>query len=265
MRRSTSRAGCAGSIPGYWCQEFYTNYANWHKEPEPDFIEQAIWMAIASGCRGLTFWQYKSERFGEESNGWGMREIDGSPTRRSERCDRIAGVLKELGADFAASRPARSKAAIWFDLRNDLLMRIEEMRSELNHIEEIRASTDYSCKQAAAADHTILRRLGVTADFVVSGDDLSGCRLLVADAGRAGRRSGGGVADRIRPGRRDAADRLPVRLPRRTHLGHAAAPRAGTGGPDRLSRNPPHRASGPEKSGISAGKTAPCRPPPAGR
>ncbi|WP_302452985.1 beta-galactosidase [Victivallis vadensis] len=168
--------------PGFWCQEFYTNYANWHKEPEPDFIEQAVWMAIASGCRGLTFWQYKSERFGEESNGWGMREIDGSPTRRSERCDRIAGVLKELGADFAASRPARSKAAIWFDLRNDLLMRIEEMRSELNHIEEIRASTDYSCKQAAAADHTILRRLGVTADFVVSGDDLSGCRLLVADA-----------------------------------------------------------------------------------
>ena len=99
-----------------------------------------------------------------------------------ETTDAHKGVLKELGADFAASRPARSKAAIWFDLRNDLLMRIEEMRSELNHIEEIRASTDYSCKQAAAADHTILRRLGVTADFVVSGDDLSGCRLLVADA-----------------------------------------------------------------------------------
>lgn len=166
----------------YWCQEFYTNYSNWCREADPDFIEQAIWMAVASGCRGLTFWQYRSERFGEESNGWGMREIDGSPTRRSESCDRVARELVRLGSDFAASSPVRSPVAIWFDVRNDLLMRIEEMHCDLSEIESVRGKTDYSYKNAVAGAHMLLRKLGYTADFVTRGDDLSGYRLLVVSS-----------------------------------------------------------------------------------
>lgn len=166
----------------YWCQEFYTNYSNWSREAEPEFIEQALWMAVASGCRGLTFWQYRSERFGEESNGWGMREIDGSPTRRSEVCDRVSNVLAELGSDFASSSPGRSQVAVWFDVDNDLLMRIQEMRCDLADIESVHGTNNYSYKNAVTGAHLLLRKLGYTADFAVRDDDLSGYRLLVVSA-----------------------------------------------------------------------------------
>ncbi len=166
----------------YWCQEFYTNYANWMREADPDFLEQAIWMAVASGCRGLTFWQYRSERFGEESNGWGMREIDGSSTRRSDRCDRVAKVLRKLGGEFAETEPVRSPVALWFQRRNDLLMRIEAMQSDLERIDEIRPTTSYPAKRALIGSHTLLRLLGYTADFAVAGDELDGVSLLVVNS-----------------------------------------------------------------------------------
>ena len=69
----------------FWCHEFYTNKGPWWRQAKPAFVEQAILMAIAGGCKGFTFWQYRSERFGEESDGYGMRNIDGSETPRSGR------------------------------------------------------------------------------------------------------------------------------------------------------------------------------------
>lgn len=171
--------------PNYFCQEFYPNGMNWCVEPNPLKLERQIWMAIASGARGLTFWQYRSERIGEESNGCGMREIDGSATERSECCDRIAAALREFGKDFAASRFEPSPVAVWFDPANDLLMRIEDMRAGLNGVSDIASiaeNTQYPGKRTVEACCCILRQMGITADFVVPGDDLSQYKLLVLPA-----------------------------------------------------------------------------------
>ena len=164
----------------YWCQEFYTNYASYHREADPEYIEQAIWMALASGCRGLTFWQYRSERFGEESNGWGMRNMDGSPTPRSERCDRIAGELKKWGADFAKTNPVPRKIAVMFDIANDLLMRIQAMSGPLAGVAAIPENCNYSYKQSVRGAVFHLRKAGHSVDFVTPGQDLSGYDLVVA-------------------------------------------------------------------------------------
>ena len=171
--------------PNYFCHEFYPNNGNWCLEPSPVKLERQIWMAIASGARGFTFWQYRSERFGEESNGYGMREINGSPTERSQCCDRVGAAIKSFGEDFVASDFVRSRVAVWFDPRNDLLMRIEDMRAELNGnsgIASINANTDYSGKRAVEACYCILQKMGVTADFVIPDDKLSEYDLLVIPA-----------------------------------------------------------------------------------
>ncbi len=163
----------------YWCQEFYTNYANFTPEADPNYIEQAIWMAIASGCRGLTFWQYRSERFGEETNGWGMRNMDGSPTARSQRCDLVAGELRRWGNKLAATEVAPQDTAILFDQKNDLLMRIQEMKCTLDGISSISEDRNYSYKQSTMGSAYCLRKVGIGSDFVTSGQSLSSYRLVV--------------------------------------------------------------------------------------
>ena len=166
----------------YWCQEFYTNYSCYLPEADPEYVEQAIWMALASGCRGMTFWQYRSERFGEESNGWGMRNMDGSPTPRSKRCDRVAGEMKKWGSDFAKSDPVPRQAAVMFDMANDLLMRIQAMRGPLAGVASIPENCNYSYKFTARGESFTLRKAGIPSDFVTPGQDLSQYRLVVAGA-----------------------------------------------------------------------------------
>lgn len=162
----------------YWIHEFYTNAAEWHLPPTNNVLARQIWGAIAAGANGFTFWQYRSERFGEESNGWGMRNIDGTSTDRSKLCDRIASVLKKYGKALVATRPVKFQAALLYHRNNDLLMRIEEMKSDLPDIASIKGTWNYSYKIALKAIHAIYRQAGYDLEFVIPGDDLSGIKLL---------------------------------------------------------------------------------------
>ena len=165
--------------PNFWCQEFYTNYANWCQEADPAFIEQALWMILATGARGLTFWQWRSERFGEETNGWGMREMDGTPTPRSERCDIVADQLQKWGRELAKTTVPQSDVAILFDSANDLLMRIEAMEGPLNGIANIQSNNDYSCKRGVRGAFYNLMTTGHAPDFVTPGDNYNNYKLIV--------------------------------------------------------------------------------------
>lgn len=167
--------------PNFWCQEFYTNFANWCQEAEPEFVEQALWMILAAGAGGLTFWQWRSERFGEETNGWGMREMDGTPTPRSERCDRVADELKTWGAELAHTAPPTAEAAILFDPANDLLMRIEAMEGPLNGIANIQSRTDYSYKCGIRGAFYSLLNTGNAPDFITPEDGYGNYKLLIVN------------------------------------------------------------------------------------
>ncbi|HAH88391.1 MAG TPA: hypothetical protein DCL60_13575, partial [Armatimonadetes bacterium] len=57
--------------PFYWCHEFYTNFDQWCNTPDCKTLRRLIWMAISGGAAGFTFWQYRSERVGCETNGYG--------------------------------------------------------------------------------------------------------------------------------------------------------------------------------------------------
>lgn len=166
----------------YWCHEFYTNHANWSQPPEPRTLERLIWLAIAGGGAGFTFWQYRSERVGTESNGWGMREIDGAGNERSRVCDAIAQVLREHGPKLIGSRTTRAATAMVYSRDSDLLSRIEIM-PEFGPAFTNQPITDaYHYKQALKSTHARLRGCGIETDFVVPGDDLAHYQLVVIPA-----------------------------------------------------------------------------------
>jgi len=129
-------------------------------------------MAIAGGCSGLTFWEYRSVRMGVRSNGFGMREIDGSPTERGRMCDVIADVLRKHGARLAQTRRLSARVALLFDKRTDLVLRLAKMKSWMGDLQNQKPDVDCWYKPALRAAHAMHQMNGEAVDFVVARDDL---------------------------------------------------------------------------------------------
>lgn len=165
--------------PSYWCHEFYPNNCNWCRPPKSETLQRLIWMSIAGGPAGFTFWQHRSERFGEESNGAGLREIDGSPTERSRVADKIAQILNRFGSRLVGTRRAPSRIAMLYSRESDLVSRIQEMNYPfLGDIALESLNIDHSYKRALKASHLLYLGNGETVDWVIPGDDLGGVSLL---------------------------------------------------------------------------------------
>jgi beta-galactosidase GanA len=167
--------------PSYWCHEFYPNHGMWSPPPQPATLRRLVWLAIAGGASGFTYWQYRSERVGNESNGFGMREIDGSPTLRSRVTDEIAAVIRKHGKALVGARRIASDVAILYDRPSDMILRIQEMKTWSQDL------MDEPChwsahKKAVHAAHAMYLHSGHTVDWVVPGDDLAGRRLLHVSA-----------------------------------------------------------------------------------
>jgi beta-galactosidase GanA len=164
--------------PHYWCHEFYPNHANWCIPPEKGTLRRLIWSAIAGGAAGFTFWQYRSERVGCETNGYGLVHIDGAPTERSEVADSIASALKENAGHLASSKRVSSGVALLYSHDSDMISRIEKLPSGIESLEHERETRDYPYKKALSAAHTLYYFLGLNPEWVVPGDDMEDVKLL---------------------------------------------------------------------------------------
>jgi beta-galactosidase GanA len=162
--------------PMYWCHEFYPNWGGWGPPPDPQVLNQLIWMAIAGGAAGFTYWQYRSERLGNEANGFGLREINGSSTPRSNVADRIADILKKHGDRLIGTHRAPSRIALLYSRQSDVLSRIDAMEDiEASH-EKI--TKQYFYKQSIHNAHALYLIAGETVDWVIPGDDLSSYQII---------------------------------------------------------------------------------------
>ncbi len=164
--------------PAYWCHEFYPNHGNWCRPPEPRTLQRLIWLAIAGGADGLTFWQYRSERVGSETNGYGLRNIDGTPTERSRVVDGIAATLQQYGHRLRGTRRVPAQVALLYSRESDLLSRIEMMPTGIHDVSRETANARHPYKRAIRAAHALYLHLGHAPDWVVPGDDLGRFALV---------------------------------------------------------------------------------------
>lgn len=164
----------------YWCHEFYTNEGNWSVPPSPEVLNRLVWLAISGGTAGFTFWQYRSERVGNETNGYGMRNIDGSPTGRSRVCVGIAEILRTKGADLVDTYRANSSVKLLYNRPSDVMARVQSLTQNevllLGNCLENGGGSFY--KQALHGAHRAYLLAGECVDFVVPGDTLHSDDLL---------------------------------------------------------------------------------------
>ncbi len=164
--------------PSYWCHEFYPNHGNWCVPPEKRTLRRLIWSAIAGGAAGFTFWQYRSERVGCETNGYGLVNIDGSQTERGEVADSIAAALKGNSKGLAAAKRARPEVALLYSHDSDMISRIQKLPSGIDSLEHERGTCEYPYKKAVSAAHGLYHFLGLDPSWAVPGDSLEGVKLL---------------------------------------------------------------------------------------
>lgn len=164
--------------PKYWVHEFYPNRANWCRPPEPRVLGRLIWMAIAGGATGFTYWQYRSERFGTETNGFGLVDMAGRPTPRSDVAERVAAALKQHGRELNQTTPVPNEAALVYSRHSDLVGRVQEMNSPLGYGFLEMGTDRYFYKQALQKAHALYATAGMPVDMAVPGDDVSGRKLL---------------------------------------------------------------------------------------
>ena len=109
----------------YWNYELYSNTPMWNKPTLPEDIKFQTLFSIMSGAKGILYWQYRGERFGEESNGFGLMGVDGSQTPRMDAVKKMAESICMNTDLLKASRPI-AKVAVYYDDESDAMSRLEE-------------------------------------------------------------------------------------------------------------------------------------------
>jgi beta-galactosidase GanA len=133
---------------------------------------------VAGGPAGFTFWQYRSERVGSESNGYGLREIDGSPTERSRVADDVAKILRRHGSRLAGTKRPVARVALLYSRESDLLLRIQHMKQGLFTLAAEPGDDSHAYKRAIKAAHLLYLGNGQTVDWVIPGDQIKRYALL---------------------------------------------------------------------------------------
>ncbi|MGA2765860.1 MAG: beta-galactosidase [Spirochaetia bacterium] len=148
------------SGPGGW-DRFYPT-------PEPGRMRLWAFQAIARGADFISFFRWRTARFGTEQYWHGLLPHDGQPGSRYKELTRLAAEVKALSSEIEGSRVA-ADVAIVYDY--DSLWALEIQPHSLAGI-----SYDELARNYAAA----LARLGIVADIVSAGEDFRSFKLLIA-------------------------------------------------------------------------------------
>ncbi len=152
--------------PYFWINELYPDLHNWRREAKAENVRRWVWTTVAHGAKGILYWQYRAERLGNESNGNGLMNIDGSDTPKSKEAERIGGVLKRYASLFREFRVPEAEVGIVYDHRSDLISRIE-------HTPEIRspgfeAMPEYPYKLSIYGSYTLFWENSIPVDWIPS-------------------------------------------------------------------------------------------------
>jgi beta-galactosidase GanA len=93
--------GAAAGLKNFWQSELQSGGGLWgaygSEVATPEELRQWTWGALATGAKGVMFWQWRPEPSGLESPGFGLTTIDGLDSPRTE-------AAKTMGLRISANR-----------------------------------------------------------------------------------------------------------------------------------------------------------------
>lgn len=85
-----------------------------------------LYGALASGAKGLLYWQYRAERVGHENDCAGIMRMDGSPREVAYEIRKFGENLKKDMSFFVRAKAQKAEIAIVFDFNSMLMSEIED-------------------------------------------------------------------------------------------------------------------------------------------
>lgn len=82
--------------------------------PNVNEIAAWNWLAIAHGMKGILYWQYRPETLGPEAPGFGLCNMNGSLTERSNVASKICRLLNEYSV-FVEGKPQKANVGILYN------------------------------------------------------------------------------------------------------------------------------------------------------
>lgn len=133
------------------------------RAPGPEDIRLWNWISLASGAKGVMYWQWRPELLGPESPGFGLCHLDGSPGERAEAASWFTG-LKKTCPEIETSRPVRGEVAIVVLPESQLFCHVAD-----------RSAGKYA--QSVKGAYRALSRAGYQVDFAKI-DQIEGYRFV---------------------------------------------------------------------------------------
>jgi hypothetical protein len=112
--------------PRSWICELYANFYHPWATRQPAMLLWQFWQALSRGLGGIMIWEYKVERIGIESLGYGLLGLDGKPNDRSRALSAAMRLVQkdlvEFFQEFAFQEPT---VGILYDERSHLLSEMD--------------------------------------------------------------------------------------------------------------------------------------------
>ncbi len=124
-----------------------------------------LYAGVASGAKGLMYWQYRAERLGNENDCAGLCRMNGEPREIMSEVKDFAKILKEDGKLFAKSKAKSGDIAIAFDFNSMLLSEIEDY---VGKDFELRLKNEplFNYKDTHTGAYRLLNNLDYTVDYL---------------------------------------------------------------------------------------------------
>ena len=150
----------------YFLYEIYPGLGMFSDEYDTPFdMSFKLYVALASGAKGLVYWQYRAERVGMENDCAGLMRADGTPRA-------VAGAVADFGRDLERDMrylrdvyPERADVAILFDFDSMLLSEIEDACGDNYSFRERKDPLHYYMRSHSGM-YRLLTKSGVRVDYL---------------------------------------------------------------------------------------------------
>jgi beta-galactosidase len=153
----------------FWVMEQQVGPLGWEtiRTPRRGQMRLHTYQMLAHGAEVVSYFRWRSARFGTEQHWYGVLDHDGRPNRRLTELSELAQELVRVDGLLAGTVPA-AQAAVVYDYDARFALEIQPTNPALGHVDALRAH------------YGALKRQGVGVDLLAPTADLSSYRLVVA-------------------------------------------------------------------------------------
>ena len=153
----------------FWVMEQQVGPLGWEtiRTPRSGQMRLHTYQVVAHGAEAVSYFRWRSARFGTEQHWYGVLDHDGRPNRRLRELTELARELQGLDSLLAETVPD-TQAAIVYDYDARFALEVQPTNPALAHVDAVRAH------------YGALRRQGVDVDLLAPTADLSRYALVSA-------------------------------------------------------------------------------------